>query len=151
MVVRYYVADYRDSRTYWVPEDQKDFELHPPWHRLLQTQKPMSFLLTHAPASSLNLIPPNFFCLSPSGSGRVPASRWDNTELTHSSWLLQKRETRGHQRGNQVDRTFNLFSKQRKVWGSYKEEFVSNSSLLVHPGSQKAIFKNEWGMWANPR
>lgn len=71
----------------------------------------------------------------------------DGTELT---WYHMDSFKRGKpeviQRGNQVERMFDFFFRYRKIGGSYKGvlcPFLSNSSLLVHSGSQKATFKKE--------
>lgn len=78
----------------------------------------------------------------------------DSTELTIEADSITRRKPKVIQRGNQVERTFHLFFKDRKVGGSYREvlcPILSNSSLLVHSGSQKSILKKQWGIQTNPR
>lgn len=72
----------------------------------------------------------------------------DREYRAHSYKMIPSRKGKPKviQRGNQVERTFDLFCKCRKVGRSYKEvlcSFLSDSSLLVHSESQKAVFKKE--------
>lgn len=122
---------------------KKEFELHSLTNKLLQTQKPVSFLLTDNPASSLNLIPP-FLFLGPFRVTKNEEPKNDNgTDLTHKSGFHQGREAKGTTKRESGGGKCSLFFKYRKFGGSYKEvlcPFLSNSSLLVPSGSQKAIF-----------
>lgn len=91
------------------PRIKKLFELHSFKETLLQTRKPMSFLLTNSLAPSLNFLPP--FSPGP----QIYEEWWQrmthSTELTWCKhWSFKRGKSKVIQRGKHVERVFDWFS-----------------------------------------